>query len=112
MRAMFVELRGLGDAVEADAVELGADDRRRAAGLDAHDVGFTLRGDDADLLAGKFQGEAEALSGLQVRVGLEVEAARADVVHDAGAAIELDRDVAREALVPARVHDGSRSPVS
>src|SRR5678815_5457457 len=93
------------DAVELDALEGRADAPQRALRIDPHHARFTARGDHADLQAGELQRELERFPGLQVDVGQEVHAARADVAHAAIAPIELDPEVAVEPLVSACAHE-------
>src|SRR5512138_1058840 len=93
------------DAVELDAFEGRADPSQRAVRTDAHHARFAARGDHADLHALELERELERFSRLQVDVGHEVDAARADVAHAAIAPIEPDPEVAVEPLVSARAHE-------
>src|SRR5262245_4321589 len=93
------------DAVELDAFEHRADPSQRAVRIDPHHARLAARGHDPDLQARELQRELERFSGLQVDIGEEVDAARADVAHVAIAPIELDPEVAVEPLVSARAHE-------
>src|SRR5262249_54001892 len=90
---------------ELDALEGRADALQRAVRIDPHDPRLAARRNDADLQAGKLEREPERFSRLQVDVGKEIDAARADVAHVAVAPIEPDPDGALAPLVSALSHE-------
>lgn len=98
------ELCGLRKSSELEGANRSADAVLGAPDLGPDDARGAGSGYGAAGRMREFQLEGELLSDLELHVGDEVDAAGADVLHDAFATIKPDRQMGRKPLVPALLY--------